>query len=394
MLSKRPPPLTREHRARVADACGGPGAARHGLEFPGPSSTLVADLAAVRRRTMAIFGPLADTDLESQHDPVLSPLVWDLGHIAAYEDLWLVHRYGGRPLLKPEMAAVYDAFETPRAVRAYMPLLSRRQAEAYLHAVRERTLDVLAERGPHPVLHEMVLRHELQHTETMLQATAAAGLEAEAAGGPGVVEGTGLELVEVPGGAFEMGAPEDMFGFDNERPRHRVDVPPFRIGRAPVTNATWLAFVERGGYERREWWSNEGWSWKQAHDVRWVPGGHPGAPVCRVSWYEADAFARAHAVRLPREAEWEKAATWRESRLLDGIGRVWEWTATEFDGYPGFVADPYREYSAIFFQSGYRVLRGGSWATHPRVATPTFRNWDLPKRRQLFAGVRVAADAA
>jgi iron(II)-dependent oxidoreductase len=121
-----------------------------------------------------------------------------------------------------------------------------------------------------------------------------------------------------------------------------------------------------------------------------VAAGDPRAPVCHVSWFEADAFARANNARLPSEAEWERAAT--SDQGLAGVGRVWEWTASRFTGYPGFVAYPYREYSEVFFGEDYRVLRGGSWATHPRVATRTFRNWDLPQRRQIFAGLRLARD--
>ena len=121
-------------------------------------------------------------------------------------------------------------------------------------------------------------------------------------------------------------------------------------------------------------------------------GGLQSAPVCHVSWFEADAFARAHGARLPTEAEWEKAATW-EHETPEAIGLVWEWTASAFHGYPGFSAYPYREYSEVFFGEDYRVLRGGSWATHPRVATLTFRNWDLPLRRQIFAGVRLRGTA-
>ena len=123
------------------------------------------------------------------------------------------------------------------------------------------------------------------------------------------------------------------------------------------------------------------------HPPRRRRGRDPDAPVVHVTWFEADAFARAHEARLPTEVEWEKAATWGQ---LEGIGEVWEWTASPFTGYPGFVAHPYREYSEVFFGDRYRVLRGGSCATHPRVASPQFRNWDLPERRQLFAGVRIA----
>jgi gamma-glutamyl hercynylcysteine S-oxide synthase len=363
-------------------------------------------LDAVRERTLALVAHLPAADLERQIDPILSPLVWDLGHIAAYEDLWLVHRFAGAPLLRPDLAARYDAFETPRAVRGDIELLDAAGAREYLAAVRERALATLDGRPPDPVLHEMVLRHELQHTETMRQAMELAGLlpPGEPALRP-LPAGGGDEWVTIPAGPFRMGADGDGFAYDNERGAHDVDLPAFRIARRPVTNGTWMRFVEGGGYMRREWWSDEGWAWKEDYDITHHPGvaaGHPDAPACHVSWFEADAFARAHGARLPTEAEWEKAATWEQETTrtagsatgtLEATGQVWEWTADTFGGYPGFVADPYPQYSEVFFGHGYRVLRGGSWATHPRVATPTFRNWDLPERRQIFAGVRLAAEA-
>jgi iron(II)-dependent oxidoreductase len=353
----------------------------------------VRELESARRRTLALVSDLADADLERRLHPLMGPLVWDLGHIAAYEDLWLVHRYGERPLLRADLAAAYDAFETPRPLRESIEILDREEATRYLDDVRARTLEVIEERGPDPELHEMVLRHELQHTETMMQARRLGGFDAPR---PAAVCGTGLELISLPGGTVEIGATSDGFAYDNERPRHRREVAPFRVGRTPVTNATWLTFAEGGGYVRREWWSDEGWAWKQDHDITEHHGardGDPAAPVCHVSWFEADAFARAHAMRLPTEVEWEHAAAAAGEVGFGAVGSVWEWTASEFTGYPGFVAHPYREYSEVFFDRGHRVLRGGSCSTDPRVATPTFRNWDLPQRRQLFAGVRLAAEA-
>jgi iron(II)-dependent oxidoreductase len=261
---------------------------------------------------------------------------------------------------------------------------------------------------------------------------------------------TGLEMVEVPAGECIVGAPPDGFAYDNERPRHRTDIRRYLIGMTPITNATYLHFAEGGGYERREWWSAEGWAWKEEYDItrpagwtadrgsEWRLGRleplDPHRPVVHVSWFEADAFARAHGARLPTEFEWEKAATWDQERALslpypwgseppvpgvhanvDQLGRgtapagaypagsspsgclgmvgdVWEWTSSVFDGYDGFAPYPYREYSQPFFRAGYRVLRGGSWATRPRVATPTFRNWDHPERRQIFSGLRIVRD--
>jgi iron(II)-dependent oxidoreductase len=366
-------------------------------------------METARERTLELVAGLSDGQLERVHSPIMSPLVWDLGHIAAYEDLWLSHRHGRLPLLRPELSGLYDAFETPRAIRGEIEALGPADARAYMAEVRERGLEAIAgagigkrrrptdRRSASGLVCEMVLRHELQHTETMRQTMAIAVLLPP--GEPPLHPPQASEgWLRIPAGPFSMGARATGFAYDNERPRHTVEVGAFRIARRPVSNASWMRFSEGGGYERREWWSHEGWAWKEEYDISHHPtvaAGHPEAPVCHVSWFEADAFARAHRTRLPTEAEWEKAATWtREAGdELAARGSVWEWTASHFEGYPGFTAYPYREYSQVFFGDRYRVLRGGSWATHPRVAGPTFRNWDLPERRQIFAGVRLARDA-
>jgi len=412
-------------------------------------------LRETRDRTLALVASVSDCDLERVHSTLMSPLVWDLGHIAAFEDLWLVHRYGARPLLREDLADVYDAFETPRAGRGELPFLRPAEARKYLDDVRARTLEVIADRGiGDGLVHELVVRHEQQHDETMLQTLQLAHLNgfgpSEAPAGEDGAPASGLELLEVPGGACTIGAPANGFAYDNERPRHRTDVRDYLIGRTPITNATYLTFVEGGGYERREWWSAEGWAWKEQYDIT-RPGGwtadllaewrldklealDPHRPVVHVSWFEADAFARAHGARLPTEIEWEKAATWDQEQgkarafpwgneapvagihanvdlvargpgpvgahprgaspfgCLGMIGDVWEWTLSSFCGYPGFAPYPYREYSEVFFGEKYKVLRGGSWATRVRVITPTFRNWDYPVRRQIFSGFRIARD--
>ena len=188
--------------------------------------------------------------------------------------------------------------------------------------MRERTLRVLEERGPHD-FHELVLRHELQHTETMRQALFLGGLDGGSP--PALASFPGdPDWVEIPNGSFEMGANGDGFAYDNERPRHAVELPAFRITRTPITNATWLTFSEGGGYERREWWSDEGWAWKQDYDIThplgWA-GGDDDRPVQHVSWFEADAFARSLGARLPTEQEWERARS-----AVEGVGLVWEWT--------------------------------------------------------------------
>ncbi|GAC1435586.1 MAG: ergothioneine biosynthesis protein EgtB [Solirubrobacteraceae bacterium] len=391
--------------------------------------------------TLSLIAGISDDDLERVHTPLLSPLVWDVGHIAAFEDLWLAHRAGGLPLLRPDLADVYDAFETPRAGRGGLPYLRRADAETYLREVRTRT----AELPPSP-FDQLVRRHELQHHETMLQTMAIARIERPvreppAASGPAP---SGLDLVAVAAGPFPLGAEAHGFAYDNERPQHTVDVAAFSIGKVAVTNGDWLEWVADGGYERRELWSDAGWRWRceeqitapmgwLGENMEWRFGDgavpiDPARPVVHVSWHEATAFAKARDARLPTESEWEKAAVWDGERkwrwpwgvagpdaqranliesgrlapapasrlsaspcgALGMIGDVWEWTASTFTGYPGFAAHPYREYSEVFFGEQHRVLRGGSFAASGQVCTATFRNWDYPVRRQLFAGLRVA----
>ncbi len=424
---------------------------------PTVARDVVTDLSEARERTLGLVAAVSEEDLVRVHSSLMSPLVWDLGHIAAFEDLWVGHRFGGRPMLRPDLIGVYDAMETPRAYRGDLPFLGPDDARRYLDAVRSQTLDVVAERGTQDAtLVELVIRHEHQHNETMIQTLELARLEGYALPGdpwPQVARPqtlTGLEMVEIPAGPCTIGAPAEGFAYDNERPRHQTDVRGYLIGRSPITNATFLRFVEGGGYERREWWSDEGWAWKEQYDItrpagwtedcgaEWRLSGlepiEPHRPVAHVSWFEADAFARAHGARLPSEEEWEKAATWDQeqgrarrypwgeeppvpgrhanldqlaggpvpagtfpggaspSGCLAMVGDLWEWTASEFTGYPGFAPFPYREYSEPFFGAGFRVLRGGSWATRPRVASATFRNWDHPERRQIFSGLRIARD--
>jgi iron(II)-dependent oxidoreductase len=371
--------LQAEQPARAAAPCRDP-------------ERVLAALQQARARTLALVAPLSEGELERSHSPIMSPLVWDLGHIAAYEDLWLAHRLGGLELLRPELAERYDAFETPRSVRGEIAILGTADAREYMHAVRARVAEALARTGAgDAVVCEMVIRHELQHTETMRQTMAIAGLLAPGEPRLAPMDAVG-DWIEIEGGLFWMGAPEEGFAYDNERPRHAVELPAFRIARLPVSNEDWMRFSEDGGYAQRRWWSEQGWDWMQQGKIGPHPqiaAGHPQAPACHVSFFEAEAFARAHGARLPSEAEWERAAG-----VLQASAQVWEWTHSPFRGYPGFRAHPYREYSEVFFGDSYRVLRGGSWATAPRVASATFRNWDLPERRQIFAGARLAKDAA
>ncbi len=363
-------------------------------------AAIAEGLSEARARTLELIDPLDDEQLNRVYSPILSPLAWDLGHIANFEELWLVQTIGEREPLHGDLGRFYDAIENPRRTRGELPILRDAELRAYMADVRERTLEVLdsVEIGPDaedPLLrdgfvYEMLLAHEHQHNETMLQllqmvdgyelprAEAARRDEtfAEAAG-----------TIEIPAGEYEIGAPGRGFAYDNERRRHAVALDAFEIDRTPVANAAYAEFMEATGAEQPMYWERNGErGWVSVAMGRRAPI-DPDQPLIHVSWEQADAYARWAGKRLPSEQEWEAARP-----ELQGLGRVWEWTSSDFLVYPGFEAFPYPEYSEVFFGDEYKVLRGSSWATHDLVVRPSFRNWDLPQRSQIFAGLRCARD--
>lgn len=366
-----------------------------------PSELTVA-LERARQRTDDLLEPLSDEQLTRQISPLQSPLAWDLAHIGHFEELWLLRRVGGRSAISSEYDDIYNAFAHERGDRGLLPILSPQAARAYVRNVREAVLELLPNLlldDGDPLLNRgfvvgMVVQHELQHAETMAQTLALAGLVGSTRHAPPQVSVGGE--VTVPGGPFTLGSTAP-WAYDNERPAHRVELPPFRIDRALVTNADYAAFVDAGGYRDRDIWSAQGWEWREAKraDVPffWDRAAPQRAPVKHVSFHEAEAYARWAGKRLPTEVEWEKAAKTVAGELEHMSGAVWQWTSSFFDGYPGFSAFPYTEYSEVFFGDEYRVLRGGSLFTDPLIARPTFRNWDLPQRRQIFSGFRCARDA-
>jgi gamma-glutamyl hercynylcysteine S-oxide synthase len=340
-----------------------------------------------------------------------------------------VQRVGGREPMRGELGRLYDAIENPRATRNELPILRGEELRAYMDEVRERALDVLDEVDPDSsedallrgaFVYEMLLAHEQQHNETMLQLLQMVERYEPPVRDPAPAAepvAAGPEMVAVAGGEHEVGAPVRGFAYDNERPRHTVELAPFRIDRAPVTNGQFAAFVAETGAEPPRYWERDGeggWVRTAMGETEAVD---PGLPVVHVDWAQADAFARSAGRRLPTELEWEAAAAGADrsranldqlafccapagayadapagSGAVQMLGDVWEWTASDFRAYPGFEAFPYPEYSEVFFGPEHKVLRGGSWATSRDVIRTSFRNWDLPERSQIFSGLRCAAD--
>lgn len=365
------------------------------------SKAAIAELLTeARQRTLALIEPLDDEQLNRVYSPILSSLAWDLGHIANFEELWLVQTIGEREPLRGDLGRFYDAIENPRRARGELPILRDAELRTYMADVRERTLEVLdgVEIGPNaddPLLrdgfvYEMLLAHELQHNETMLQLLQMVDGYVPPAGALSapepVPEHPGTITIEA--GSHEIGAPDRGFAYDNERQRHTVELSAFEIDRTPVANAAYIAFMEETGAEPPTYWQRDGEGrWIDTARGRRAPIDSSQALV-HVSWHQADAFARWAGKRLPSEQEWEAA-----HERLECVGHAWEWTSSEFRPYPAFEAFPYSEYSEPFFGDDHMVLRGSSWATHPHVSRPSFRNWDLPQRSQIFAGLRCARDA-
>jgi iron(II)-dependent oxidoreductase len=433
------------------------------LEAAAPAADRIAAvLDEARARTLTLVEPLSEQDLHMQHDPLMSPVIWDLGHIAHFEELWLTRNLDG-PVEFVEMPGMYNPFEYPRRVRGTLALPTLAECRSLMEEIRERVLERLRtadfEDG-NTLLHDgyvyaMVAQHEYQHNETILQtlqlkrgAPYPAPRAIRMPAGSPTVPNDG-RMVRFPGGLVTIGTTDRTRAYDNERPQHTVDLAPFWIDEHPVTNGAYLAFMEDGGYETRPLWSDAGWQWLGEEHGRapkywqrnadgWstrsmdlVERVDPAKPVCHVCFHEAAAFARWAGRRLPTEIEWEAAASWDPAtgraltypwgdepvtpalanvdQLSFGtarvgayprnvspigcygmIGDVWEWTASDFLGYPGFESYPYREYSEAFFGNEYKVLRGGSWATRPGAIRNSFRNWDYPIRRQIFSGFRCA----
>ena len=408
---------------------------------------LLEALLDARARTLELVLDLDDEQWLGPRLAIVNPIRWEIGHVAWFHEHWVLRHARGRAPLHANGDRLYDSAKVAHDSRWDLPLPDRAGTLAYLREILDRTVAALAD-GREPYFHRLGLFHEDMHGEALTYTRQTLGYAAPRLDPPPVPTGPWRGDVEIVGAELMLGATpgKDAFVFDNEKWAHPVAVAPFRIARAPVTNEDFIAFVEDEGYSRDELWSDAGLRWRASVDARapvyWqrIDGAWywrrydaiaplpPHHPVIHVCWHEADAFCRWAGRRLPSEAEWELVATagggrtfpWGDAAPssahanLDAraggtvdvsahpegdsahgcrqlIGNVWEWTSTRFAPYPGFVIDPYAEYSAPWFATPHMVLRGGCWATRARLLRNTWRNFYPPDRRDVLAGFRTCA---
>ena len=422
---------------------------------PGPragpepgAGALAARFVAVRALSLAIAAPLSDADATIQPMPDASPAKWHLAHTTWFFETFVLRDHvAGYRAYDESWAYLFNSYyeaEGERHDRPRRGMLSRPSLDA-VRGYRAAVDDALASALPNLpeealALVELGLHHEQQHQELMLMDLTATFAEnplrpavwpaqppAPASFPPAAAWTRGRE------GVVEIGHAGADFAFDSEGPRHQAVLTPHALADRPVTNADWLGFIEDGGYADPLLWLSDGWAWVQREQVSsplyWIHGdkgwsrfGLDGlqpldlaAPVCHVSFYEADAFARWAGARLPTEAEWESAAQAldpaagnqldragpvrpRPADVLQGalrqmFGDVWEWTASPFTSYPGFrpAAGAVGEYNGKFM-SGQMVLRGGCCATPRGHMRASYRNFFYPHQRWMFAGLRLAKD--
>ena len=394
-------------------------------------AALAQALRDSRARTWALVDDLSDAQWQVPERPGVNPIAWELGHLAWFAEFWVLrgpHTRDANGLAvahhPPRHAgpdARFDSSRIAHAARWRTPMPSRAELAAMLGAQLEACVAAIPAAIPATIpagddaalyFHRLALFHEDMHAEAFTWLRAALGLPAPRlpATGSALPLMPPSEPLRVPGGVVQIGSPSARagFAFDNEQPARTLTLADFEIDAAPVTAGAFLRFVEAGGYDAPAFWPGAAGAWRAACGLshpprwrrdpaagsqtgwqtrwfgRWLPLA-PDAPVIHVNAFEAEAYCLWARRRLPSAAEWEHAAP----RLHWGAS-VWEWTADAFEPYPGFAPGPYREYSAPWF-GDHRELRGGSFATSPRLHDRRYRNFFEPHRTDVFAGFRTAA---
>jgi ergothioneine biosynthesis protein EgtB len=439
-----------------------------------PSLNCLEALHDAHRHTLDLIGDLNDEQLMGPRLDIVNPLLWEIGHVAWFQEYWVLRHLHGRAPILPHGDALYDSANVAHDTRWDLPLPSRPQTLAYIREVLDRVTDQTQRLESIDRQAEYFLSlatfHQDMHNEAFgytRQTLGYARPRFELSPSPRARTGEDAFLqksianerlgdARIPGGRFLVGSLHDRsFVFDNEMDAHQVEIAPFAISRTTVTNAEFAQFVDDRGYQRKELWSEDGWRWRETvnatHPVYWQKDGaqwlrrdfdqlaplESFLPVLHVNWFEAESYCRWAKRRLPTEAEWEMAAScepdvtvsttgerkrrfpwgeetavagranldWRaggciDVRALPGsdsafgcrqmIGNTWEWTASDFDPYPGFKPGPYQEYSAPWF-GDHKVLRGGCWTTRSRMIHNAYRNFYKPDRRDVWAGFRTCA---
>jgi iron(II)-dependent oxidoreductase len=418
------------------------------------------------RYTLALIDDLTDQQLIGPRLRIVNPLLWEIGHVAWFQEYWVLRHLNGRAPILPHGDSLYDSANVAHDMRWDLPLPSRAETLAYLREVLDRVTDQYQQRERIDAQAEYFLSlaifHQDMHNEafgysrqTLSFAQPCLDSLDGVTGRPFVTPQdppAALGDAQVPGGILLLGSlPDRPFTFDNEMDAHEVEIAPFQISRTAVTNAEFAAFVDDDGYQREEFWSKAGWRWRQSIDARhplhWQSDGRAWLqrkfdkpvllenflPVLNVNWFEAESYCRWAKRRLPTEAEWEMAAScepriagarkrrfpwgekpaenglanldWRLGGCIDVralpesdsafgcrqmIGNTWEWTASDFNPYPGFKPGAYKEYSAPWF-GDHKVLRGGCWTTRSRMVHNAYRNFYQPDRRDVWAGFRTCS---
>jgi iron(II)-dependent oxidoreductase len=343
------------------------------------AADLIRDLHAAREKTRRVVDDLAGERELGPQLAIVNPPRWEVGHVGWFQEFWCL-RQGDekRPSILPNADALYNSATVPHGSRWGLPLPSFRDTLGYRDEILQRLVGKLKAGTADPYFAELALRHEEMHAEAFHYTRQTHGYPAPGPSFKTLADGD----FEAPGGLYRLGSvPGTGFVFDNEKWSHPVVLEPFRISRRPVTNAEYQRFVDAGGNPPAYW--KDG---KLRRFDRWIPI-PPDEPVMHVSWHDAQAYCKWAGRRLPTEAEWEHAAV---SGLKGMLGVVWQWTESTFLPYPGYVRDPYKEYSEPWFGT-HKVLRGGSFTTPPGEARVRFRNFYTPDRRDIFAGFRTCA---